>query len=77
MTVTKEFLNKLEPYLDRDDFKIITYNPSDEAVVTEPVKLQKILVYSKTDPDRVVTIIVNGHIALDYKHINQLIFLLP
>ena len=68
-TVTKELLNKLEPYLDRDDFKTITYTPSDEAVVTEPVKLQKILVYSKTDPDRVVPIIGNGHIPLEYKHI--------
>ena len=68
-TVTKELLNKLEPYLDRDDFKTITYTPSDEAVVTEPVKLQKILVYSKNDPDRVVPIIGNGHIPLEYKHI--------
>ncbi len=39
--VTKEVLKKLEPYLDRDDFKMITYTPSDEAVVTEPVKTSK------------------------------------
>ena len=68
-TVTKEVLKKLETYLDRDDFKMVTYTPSDEAVVTEPVKLQKIMVYSKTDPERVVPIIGNGHIPLEYKHI--------
>ena len=67
--VTKEVLKKLEPYLDRDDFKMITYTPSDEAVVTEPVKLQKVLVYSHEDPERVVPIIGNGHIPLEYKHI--------
>ncbi|MCZ3753188.1 DNA-directed RNA polymerase subunit beta, partial [Limosilactobacillus vaginalis] len=67
--VTKEVLKKLEPYLDRDDFKMITYTPFDEAVVTEPVKLQKVLVYSHEDPERVVPIIGNGHIPLEYKHI--------
>ena len=67
--VTKEVLKKLEPALEQDDFKMITYTPSDEAVVTEPVKLQKILVYSKKDPDRVVPVVANGHIPLELKHI--------
>ena len=67
--VTKEVLKKLEPALAQDDFKMITYTPSDEAVVTEPVKLQKILVYSKKDPERVVPIVANGHIPLELKHI--------
>ncbi len=39
--VTKEVMHDLAPYLDQDDFKTITYNPSEEAVVTEPVELQK------------------------------------
>ena len=59
----------MEPALDNDDFKMVTYTPSDEAVVTAPVKLQKILVYSKNDPDRVVPIVANGHIPLELKHI--------
>ena len=67
--VTKEVLKKLEPALESDDFKIVTYTPSDEAVVTAPVKLQKILVYSKNDPERVVPIVSNGHIPLELKHI--------
>ena len=67
--VTKEVLKTLEPALDNDDFKMVTYTPSDEAVVTAPVKLQKILVYSKNDPDRVVPIVANGHIPLELKHI--------
>ena len=67
--VTKEVLKTLEPALDNDDFKMVTYTPFDEAVVTAPVKLQKILVYSKNDPDRVVPIVANGHIPLELKHI--------
>ncbi|HJA47038.1 MAG TPA: DNA-directed RNA polymerase subunit beta [Limosilactobacillus coleohominis] len=67
--VTKEVLKKLEPALESDDFKMVTYTPSDEAVVTAPVKLQKILVYSKKDPERVVPIVSNGHIPLELKHI--------
>ena len=67
--VTKEVLKKLEPALESDDFKMVTYTPSDEAVVTAPVKLQKILVYSKNDPERVVPIVSNGHIPLELKHI--------
>ncbi len=67
--VTKEVLKKLEPALESDDFKMVTDTPSDEAVVTAPVKLQKILVYSKKDPERVVPIVSNGHIPLELKHI--------
>lgn len=67
--VTKKVLKDLEPALARDDFKMVTYTPSDEAVVTAPVKLQKILVYSKNDPERVVPIVSNGHIPLELKHI--------
>ena len=67
--VTKEVLKKLEPALESDDFKMVTYTPSDEAVVTAPVKLQKILVYSNKDPERVVPIVSNGHIPLELKHI--------
>ncbi len=67
--ITKEVMRDLEGYLDRDDFKMITYTPSDEAVVTAPVQLQKVMVYSKVDPEREVPMIGNGHIDLKLKHI--------
>lgn len=67
--ITKEVLKELEPVLEQDDFKMITYTPSDEAVVTAPVQLQKIMVYSKNDPERKVPVVSNGHISLDLKHI--------
>lgn len=67
--ITKEVLKELEPVLEQDDFKMITYTPSDEAVVTAPVQLQKIMVYSKNDPERKVPVVSNGHISLGLKHI--------
>ncbi|KRL96091.1 DNA-directed RNA polymerase subunit beta [Limosilactobacillus equigenerosi] len=67
--VTKEVLKTLEPALENDEFKMITYTPSDEAVVTEPVQLQKILVYAPNDPEKVVPVVSNGNIDLETKHI--------
>ncbi|GAA3604804.1 DNA-directed RNA polymerase subunit beta [Secundilactobacillus similis DSM 23365 = JCM 2765] len=65
----KDRLKTLSPYLDRDDFKTVTYTPSDEAVVTEPVTLQTIMVESPDDPERAIPVIGDGHIDLKYKHI--------
>lgn len=67
--ITKEVLKALEPALENDEFKMITYTPSDEAVVTEPVQLQKILVYAPNDPEKVVPVVSNGNIDLETKHI--------
>ena len=60
---------KLSPYLERDDFKTVTYTPSDEAVVTNPMVLQVVKVYSQNDPEKVVNVIGNGNIDLKFKHI--------
>ncbi|USS91343.1 DNA-directed RNA polymerase subunit beta [Fructilactobacillus carniphilus] len=65
----KELMKKLSPYLDRQDFKAYTFNPSSEAVVTDPVTVQIIKVYSNTDPEKVVPVVGNDNISLDYKHI--------
>ena len=65
--ITHEVMEKLTPYLDRDDFKMVTYQPSEEGVLTDPVTVQEIKVYSKVDPDRVVKLISNGHIPDDVK----------
>ncbi|ANZ61453.1 DNA-directed RNA polymerase subunit beta [Secundilactobacillus paracollinoides] len=67
--IDKDVLHTLTPYLDREDFKTVTYTPSDEAVVTEPVTLQIIKVQSPDDPERELPVIGNGHIDLKYKHI--------
>ena len=63
--IDKEVMNQLAPYLERDDFKTYTFTPSDEAVVTDPVTIQIIKVYSKNDPDQVLNVISNGNIDLD------------
>ncbi|WP_405076488.1 DNA-directed RNA polymerase subunit beta [Ligilactobacillus acidipiscis] len=68
-TIDKRVMDKLAPYLKRDDFKMVTFQPSDDGVVQEPMKLQIIKVYSKNDPERVVNLIGNGNVDLKYKHI--------
>ncbi|HIZ96302.1 MAG TPA: DNA-directed RNA polymerase subunit beta [Candidatus Ligilactobacillus excrementavium] len=68
-TIDKRAMDKLADYLQRDDFKMVTFQPSDDGVVQEPMKLQMIKVYSKNDPERVVNIIGNGNVDLKYKHI--------
>ncbi|THE21910.1 DNA-directed RNA polymerase subunit beta [Ligilactobacillus animalis] len=65
----KVAMEKLAPYLKRDDFKMVTFYPSEEGVVQEPMTLQIIKVYSETDPERVINMIGNGNVPLEYKHI--------
>ncbi|OAU91841.1 DNA-directed RNA polymerase subunit beta, partial [Lacticaseibacillus rhamnosus] len=56
-------------YLDRDDFKTVTYQPSDQGVMTDPIELQSIKVYSQVTPDKEINLIGNGHIGKKVKHI--------
>ena len=67
--ITKQVMDKLAPYLKRDDFKTVTFTPSEEGVVQEPMTLQIIKVVSPVDPDRVINVIGNGNIDLKFKHI--------
>ncbi|KRL74244.1 DNA-directed RNA polymerase subunit beta [Ligilactobacillus saerimneri] len=67
--ITKQVMDKLAPYLKRDDFKTVTFTPSEEGVVQEPMTLQIIKVLSPVDPDRVINVIGNGNIDLKFKHI--------
>ena len=67
--VTHEIMDKLAPYLDRDDFKMVTYQPSKEGVLPDPITVQEIKVYSKVDPEREVKLMSNGHIDADVKHL--------
>ncbi|MDS0490876.1 DNA-directed RNA polymerase subunit beta [Lacticaseibacillus paracasei] len=67
--VDRQVMDKLAPYLDRDDFKTFTYQPSDQGVVTDPIELQSIKVYSQVTPDKEINLIGNGHIGKKVKHI--------
>ena len=67
--VTHEVMDTLEKYLDRDDFKMVTYQPSKEGVLPDPITVQEIKVYSKVNPERVVKLMSNGHIDKEVKHL--------
>lgn len=65
--VNNEVMDVLKDYLDRDDFKTVTYTPSDEGAIPEPVTVQEIKVFSREIPDREIKLISNGRIAEDVK----------
>jgi DNA-directed RNA polymerase subunit beta len=60
--VDKKVMGALSSYLDREDFKTVTYNPNEDAVVAEPMTIQVIQVESPEDPEKSLPIIGNGHI---------------
>ena len=67
--IDKQVMNKLAPYLARDDFKTFTFHPSEEGVVQEPMTLQIVKVYSPKDPEKVVNVIGNANVDIQFKHI--------
>ncbi|KRK33882.1 DNA-directed RNA polymerase subunit beta [Loigolactobacillus bifermentans DSM 20003] len=67
--IDRGVMEKLSPYLERDDFKTTTYTPSDEGAVTDPMTLQTIMVYSQVNPEKEVPMIGNANIELSWKHI--------
>ena len=67
--VDRKLMDKLAPYLDRDDFKTVTFEPSSDGVVTDPMTVQVIKVVSPKNPERIVNLIGNGHIDAKVKHI--------
>ncbi|WP_390410520.1 DNA-directed RNA polymerase subunit beta [Lacticaseibacillus jixiensis] len=67
--IDRHIMDTLGEYLDKDDFKTITYQPSDQGVVTDPMTIQKIMVYSENNPEKVVALIGNGHIDKKVKHL--------
>ena len=66
--VTRSVMDEIGPHLD-NGLNYVTLEPSDEAVVTDPIQLQIVKVYSKEDADRVVNVIGNGHPDSDAKWI--------
>ena len=67
--VDRQVMDALAPYLDKEDFKTVTYQPSDEGVLPEPMTLQVIKVYSQKTPDKEINLIGNGHIDAKIKHV--------
>lgn len=67
--INRHVMDKLEPYLARDDFKTVTYTPSEEGVVPDPMTLQVIKVVSPNDPEKEVPVIGNGPIPANVKHV--------
>ncbi|MDD9138110.1 DNA-directed RNA polymerase subunit beta [Fructobacillus sp. CRL 2054] len=60
--VDKAVMAKLAPFLDNPDFKTVTYTPSGDAVLQDPVVLQKIKIESPENPDKTLLLIGNGHL---------------
>nr|WP_082383917.1 DNA-directed RNA polymerase subunit beta [Lacticaseibacillus thailandensis] len=67
--VTHKMMDTLGQYLDRDDFKTVTYQPNEDGVLQDPVTLQVVKVYSQVTPDKEVNMIGNGHIDELLKHL--------
>ncbi|MFD1432670.1 DNA-directed RNA polymerase subunit beta [Lacticaseibacillus yichunensis] len=67
--VDRHVMDTLGEYLDRDDFKTITYQPEDGGVVTDPMTIQAIKVFSQVNPEHELTLIGNGHIDKKVKHL--------
>jgi DNA-directed RNA polymerase subunit beta len=67
--IDRHVMETLGEYLDKDDFKTVTYQPSDQGVVTDPMTIQVIKVYSENNPEKVVNMIGNGHIDKKVKHL--------
>ncbi|PTQ83919.1 DNA-directed RNA polymerase subunit beta [Trichococcus patagoniensis] len=61
-------MERLTSYLD-NGLNQVTLYPSDDGVVTDPVVMQVVKVYSKKDPEKVINIIGNSEIADDIKHL--------
>ena len=57
--ITHEIMDDLAKHID-NGLLDVTLTPSDEAVVSEPMEVEMVKVYSKANPERVVNIIGNG-----------------
>jgi DNA-directed RNA polymerase subunit beta len=67
--IDRHIMETLGGFLDRDDFKTVTFQPSDQGVVTDPMTVQVIKVYSQVNPEKEIKLIGNGHIDKKTKHL--------
>ncbi|MCJ1989575.1 DNA-directed RNA polymerase subunit beta [Lactococcus carnosus] len=66
--LTRDVLDSIETELD-NGLNTVTLYPSDDAVLTEPIEIQMIKVYSPKDPEKVVNVISNGQISPEVRHL--------
>lgn len=64
----RNIMDKLAPYLDNGLNEVIL-EPSEDGVVTEPVRVQVVKVYSKVNPEKEVNIIGNSNVDSEIKHL--------
>ena len=63
----RDHMDILDPYLDAG-LNSVTYYPSEDAVVKEPILLQVVKVISPKDPERIVNVIGNSVISTEIKN---------
>ena len=66
--LTRDVLDSIETELD-NGLNTVTLYPSDDAVLTEPIEIQMVKVYSPKDPEKVVNVISNGQISPEVRHL--------
>ncbi len=66
--MTRDVLDSIETELD-NGLNTVTLYPSDDAVLTEPIEIQMVKVYSPKDPEKVVNVISNGQISPEVRHL--------
>ncbi|MGY4105029.1 DNA-directed RNA polymerase subunit beta [Ignavigranum ruoffiae] len=54
-------IDTLIPYLE-NNINLVTWEPAEDAVLTDPIPLQMIKVYAPSDPERVINIVGNANI---------------
>lgn len=64
----QEKIDQLIPYLE-NNINLVTFEPSSDAVLTDPIDLQIIKVYAPSDPERVINIVGNANITEDIKYL--------
>lgn len=66
--LTRDVLDRIETELD-NGLNTVTLYPSDDAVITEPIDIQVVKVYSPKDPEKVINVISFGQIAPEVRHL--------
>ena len=66
--LTRDVLDSIETELD-NGLNNVTLYPSDDAVLTEPIEIQMVKVYSPKDPEKIVNVISNGQISPEVRHL--------
>ncbi|UPQ86346.1 DNA-directed RNA polymerase subunit beta [Ignavigranum ruoffiae] len=54
-------IDTLIPYLE-NNINLVTWEPAEDAVLTDPIPLQMIKVYAPSDPERIINIVGNANI---------------